>query len=503
MNSHIKDFYINQPKLLKMKKCLHYLYKIFFFTIILLTGCEKDELSTNQDYGESTNEDFNFTTKPLAITKMNDKDFKEIFEKLHISKKGMESKKVKLDFIIDSSRVVKIERENYTSWTIRIKKRDSSENSIDNLVIEMKGGENQTKAYILNYKLDYSTLIYNEEHGNYNFNSTKTITTIDFDASGLLGAREECFMITILMCDWGGDSHLAGDNCSAPYMYYQNYEECFYVPDGPGGLPVNSNDPDYGGSTITTLSLISEDEFSHVRNYVTSKLTLGSGKFWVKDLKNTSKVCQIYAFLVDNHLSEGAKAFAEEAVKAWRDGYEVVSIAPLVKYPKNSNYEKDYPKFTKYLREELPKLKENQKIIDAITDLVDIPDQVILDALTWGQGPIIKIEPLLGDAEGQYRGILSNVLSEELLHTIFIDIDLVNKFEDSDIENISEDALGFFLGVVILHEYVHLADYVYQDNFWDDWPNGPDEEGYLFEENAYGQRVKMENYELIFENFRQ
>lgn len=35
------------------------------------------------------------------------------------------------------------------------------------------------------------------------------------------------------------------------------------------------------------------------------------------------------------------------------------------------------------------------------------------------------------------------------------------------------------------------------------WPNGPDEEGYLFEENAYGQRVKMENYELIFENFRQ
>src|SRR5690606_2949458 len=169
--------------------------------------------------------------------------------------------------------------------------------------------------------------------------------------------------------------------------------------------------------------------------------------------------------------SQEALDFTVAASEAWSEGYEVLSIAPLVKYPKDSNYEEDYKKLTRYLKNELPKLRNNQIIIDAIKEYVEITDEIIINALTWGEGPIIEIQDLGDDVDGndvygKYKGIVADVLGEELLNTIFLDIDLVNKFENSEEEDISKDALGFLIGVTILHEYIHLSDFVYQDDFW-------------------------------------
>jgi len=60
--------------------------------------------------------------------------------------------------------------------------------------------------------------------------------------------------------------------------------------------------------------------------------------------------------------------------------------------------------------------------------------------------------------------------------------------------------LGFLIGVTILHEYIHLSDFVYQDDFWG---IDSEEEGDLFEESLYGQKVLFDNYEIIFKNFKE
>jgi hypothetical protein len=53
--------------------------------------------------------------------------------------------------------------------------------------------------------------------------------------------------------------------------------------------------------------------------------------------------------------------------------------------------------------------------------------------------------------------------------------------------------LLFFIGVTILHEYVHYGDYengnVY--NFY----GGPNDEGDIFEAKAYGSDLNVLNYE--------
>lgn len=164
---------------------------------------------------------------------------------------------------------------------------------------------------------------------------------------------------------------------------------------------------------------------------------------------------------------------------------------PEVKYPVNSDYAEQYPKFTEYLKNQLPTLKDNDTIINAIEKYGDLNAADIKNQLQWGKGPTIKIVQL-----DQYAGCDATCLgqySSNDPNSLLIDIDLVNDLENTTVGSEIADAFSFLVGVTILHELVHFSEYT--DETW----NSP-ESGTLFEEDVYGQTVWRHNARMILKN---
>lgn len=167
----------------------------------------------------------------------------------------------------------------------------------------------------------------------------------------------------------------------------------------------------------------------------------------------------------------------------------IITDNPKVQYPDSSNYAEKYPKLTEYLRNKLPKLKDNKIIIDAIVKYGDLSASKVKEQLQWGNGPIIRIVELDDncgkDCYGQYR---SNDLN-----SLYIDIDLVVDLENTTLGSGVADAFSFLVGVTVLHEYVHFSEYT--DGSWNN-----SESGELFETDVYGQTVWRSNASIILKS---
>lgn len=167
-----------------------------------------------------------------------------------------------------------------------------------------------------------------------------------------------------------------------------------------------------------------------------------------------------------------------------------LSCFPLVKYPPGSDYTTTFPKLTEYLKNQLPKLRNNSKIISAIQKYTNLTEAEIKKQLQWGEGPVIKVVQLdyfcstcTVETEGAFKGTSDP-------NSIYLDIDLVNDMENSVIGSDMGDAFAFLLGATLLHELVHLGD-------WKDGSDYPGEEGQLFEKDIYGKSVWRNNAQLI------
>lgn len=158
------------------------------------------------------------------------------------------------------------------------------------------------------------------------------------------------------------------------------------------------------------------------------------------------------------------------------------------KYPPNSGYEDLYPKLTEYLKNKMPLLETNRKIIDAIMALTGLTESEIAEHFEWGNGPtiiVLQLDNYTPNTSENTLGLFDPTHPENL----FIDLDLVLELENGS-TMMNSDALIFLLGVTILHEYVHYGDY-------NQGVNNEIEEGDLFEESVYGTRVKRHNAHLI------
>lgn len=103
---------------------------------------------------------------------------------------------------------------------------------------------------------------------------------------------------------------------------------------------------------------------------------------------------------------------------------------------------------------------------------------------SMGNGPTIVIAQL------DYRGTdVYGLFSSANPDVLTIDIDFVNMLENSN-PGLQGDSLAFLLGVTILHEYVHLGDFV-------DGIDQPGEEGILFEEATYGESIWIDNAQNV------
>ncbi|MET1257914.1 hypothetical protein ABV409_01155 [Flagellimonas sp. DF-77] len=180
-----------------------------------------------------------------------------------------------------------------------------------------------------------------------------------------------------------------------------------------------------------------------------------------------------------------------------------LSMFPFVKYPesKSEEYKTRYPRLTEFLMEELPKVAENEDIVNVIHGLTEAPIETIKEALQWGKGPEIEITQLGGDGDNELYGVYNGHVIPENINTLFLDIDLVNDFENVEKDQNFTDAMAFLIAVTILHEYTHLGDTVFGNEFWGELHAesraDEDEVGLVFEKEIFGESVWRSNVGLV------
>ncbi|MFL9838705.1 hypothetical protein ABS768_14430 [Flavobacterium sp. ST-75] len=161
-----------------------------------------------------------------------------------------------------------------------------------------------------------------------------------------------------------------------------------------------------------------------------------------------------------------------------------LSISPFFKYPTGSNYATLYPKLTEYLKFRIPQLKYNQFIIDKLVQYSELPESQVIEDLQWGVGPEIQIVQL-DNACPTCSTTTYGMFDPTTPNVLYVDVDFANLLENSE-PGQEGNTLAFLIGVTLLHEYVHLGDFV-------DGIDQPGEEGILFEEATYGESIWITN----------
>ncbi|PKV48986.1 zincin-like metallopeptidase toxin 3 of polymorphic toxin system [Aquimarina sp. MAR_2010_214] len=254
---------------------------------------------------------------------------------------------------------------------------------------------------------------------------------------------------------------------------------------------------------------------SEIHNLIKSLKTIGRDDFhgittaqekWLLDPKNQTEARKIAYFVESKQGNGEAKKTAKEMIIAAIDG-ALVSIQPFVKYPKDKaeQYKRDYPALTEFLKNEIPKIANNDKIINEIHGITDAPVETIKEALQWGKGPEIVIEQLHGEGNKEQYGAYRGTFNPELRNKLFIDIDLINDIENLKNSDKFREEIGFLIAVTILHEYNHFGDTVFGNNFWGelylDDPVDQNEAGAVFEVAIFGETVWRSNVGVIMRNF--
>ena len=136
-----------------------------------------------------------------------------------------------------------------------------------------------------------------------------------------------------------------------------------------------------------------------------------------------------------------------------------------------------YPKFTNTVINIANYVNSNPNVMQTLKQFTGMNDQQVLNALKFGQGPLLEIVDLPG-AYG-YHNPLTN--------TIQIDINYVKKLENSIGAN--AEIMNLFLSITLLHEFIHWTDGLFF--------NWTQESGESWEIATYGFIVDMGNVKLI------
>ena len=111
-------------------------------------------------------------------------------------------------------------------------------------------------------------------------------------------------------------------------------------------------------------------------------------------------------------------------------------------------------------------------------------NEEIKEMVTYGKGPTINVTHILNDGDGSFdSGINSTTLN--------ISEDMVNRLEKA--ERFEAEVCLFITVVIILHESAHYGD----DQKGNTEGDGR-EDGWIFEELAYGKRIsRMDAWMMI------
>ncbi len=138
-----------------------------------------------------------------------------------------------------------IETDSVVSYTLLIKRDTSSSNTFENLVINVKN-DDLPSAHILKYipTSDITPTI----HNSYSFSANLELESVVYNFSESLSKKTiVCITVQEFMCNYGGEEHAAGENCTAANTYWQETTTCYSIGGGSGGIGDSGNPGQPGG----------------------------------------------------------------------------------------------------------------------------------------------------------------------------------------------------------------------------------------------------------------
>lgn len=121
---------------------------------------------------------------------------------------------------------------------------------------------------------------------------------------------------------------------------------------------------------------------------------------------------------------------------------------PDFEFDITDNYENLYPRFTNMVKNLKTFVKNNPKVLNALQKWSGFTKQQILNHLTYGQGPKIKIEEMSGRYAWYKKRPGEN--------TLRVRASYVRGLEAAFLES-TKEGTAFLLAVSILHEYIHFG----------------------------------------------
>lgn len=223
------------------------------------------------------------------------------------------------------------------------------------------------------------------------------------------------------------------------------------------------------------------------------------------DANNNQTLC---SFILGNSSSDESINLVIGIIDASISG-SLITPFPFVKYPEDlsDEYKSNYPNFTEYLTNELIEIKNDQNVIDAITQLGTLTEEQVIEALTWGSGPELRFTPLSSDNTilGRYNpapvGTDDSAYGPNVIEINSYFADLFEQNLNSDPMQYDLKAFKFFIAIVILHELSHYADYHFAGEAY---VQEGVETGDLFEEEVFFElKVEGEQFEINIDNFEE
>lgn len=466
--------------------------------LLLVTNCEREEFDPLTEEKIQNSPRSKITLESFK-NRIKSEQYDALSQNFDINidnqkKTSLQNKTVQNSNIIITDTIHQYQTDNGYSFTFLITKPQDDPNKIYNLIVELDSIGNVINAIDVEYIPTEEWL----ENPNTVFKGSVSAKQSNIDLNAQFSNRStRCYQPHIVWTCFVGKPHHPGHpNCrqntfyadvimvSMPCLpddYFTDFDpssssNSYYTGNGPAPY-INTIG---GGNPVTNpfFKTPRQIKTDYILERLGDKLSFTQAN-WL-GLNAMFEILDKLETYLENNDSEEAETFAAQAIEAWME-QRLVSFSPLIKYPQGSNYSTKYPKLTEYLKNQLPKTGEIPKIVNTIKEISGISEEQIINDLKWGHGPaleIIQLDNYSSNTSDKTVGAFDKLLP----NTILLDIDYVEGLENGTNSQIEEDGLLFYLGVVILHEYVHYTDNIDGQDF-------PGEEGEIFEIRAYGQTI--------------
>ncbi len=343
----------------------------------MLWNCEKEEFINETETSE--HQELNSLQKITFEDLFHDRTFTKIAKEFEIEDRilrkndnDFKSKGANNDFEIDTQSIIKIKKENYTSYTFVVKRNNLPKNTIENLIIEQK--TDTIRGFFVRYKFSDDYIKNSLTQKNLPFEGTVQRTSYQKNINKLLESLTkksnhyskalECFTTsyTVRVKCFSG-KHEVGENCQyigksgAAYNYTLSNTTCTSGGNTGWGVEVDFGDnTNSGGGTTsntnndsnTSINFACDNEFhgcDKVARQLASRLGLDSSLLLGLSEENLEKIEEIATMKEDLSTvidSPNFDPLNDTWLKVMRE------FAKLVEYTKN--FSKDvYDKLTEQL----------------------------------------------------------------------------------------------------------------------------------------------------------